>query len=170
MQPLVGVHHDRFTTSAIMSRAFVREADSEGPEALPERPVSPHPNFVTAKGLRQIDARVQELEAARAVAADDRSALLRIERDARYWKQRRASARVIEPPAAPAVARFGVTVRLSFPDGAEHSFQIVGEDEADPAAGQVSWTSPVATALIGRVLGDTAEIFGRRATVIGLQI
>jgi transcription elongation GreA/GreB family factor len=152
-----------------MSRAFVREADSDGLETLPERPVSRHPNFVTATGLRQIDARLHELEGARAVAADDRGALLRIERDLRYWKQRRASARVIEPPEAPTVARFGVTVCLKFPDGAERSFQIVGEDEADPAVGQVSWTSPVATALIGRVLGDAAEIFGRRATVTELR-
>jgi transcription elongation GreA/GreB family factor len=124
---------------------------------------------VTAAGLRQIDARLHELNAARAAAADDPGARAHIERDARYWKQRRASALVIEPPAAPTVARFGVVVRLRFPDGAERSLQIVGEDEADPAAGQVSWTSPVATALIGRVLGDTVEIFGRRATVIELR-
>jgi len=152
-----------------MSRAFVREADPDALEPLPERPISPHPNFVTAAGMAQIDARLRELESAREAAANDPAALARIERDARYWKQRRSSARVIEPPPAPTVARFGVTVRLRFPDAAERSFQIVGEDEADPAAGQVSWVSPVATALIGRVPGDSVEIFGRRATVIELH-
>ena len=152
-----------------MSRAFVREADVDAIETLPERPVSHHPNFVTAAGLRQIDARLRELEAAREAAAGDAAALARIERDARYWKQRRVSARIIEPPATPLVARFGVTVQLRFPDDTERSFQIVGEDEADPAAGQVSWISPVATALIGRVPGDSVEIFGRRATVIALR-
>ena len=44
-----------------MSRAFVREADVDAIETLPERPVSHHPNFVTAAGLRQIDARLREL-------------------------------------------------------------------------------------------------------------
>ena len=38
-----------------MSRAFVKE-DAGGDEALPDRPVSPHPNYVTAEGLAQIDA------------------------------------------------------------------------------------------------------------------
>ncbi|HEX4025330.1 MAG TPA: GreA/GreB family elongation factor [Steroidobacteraceae bacterium] len=152
-----------------MSRAFVRETEPDALEPLPERPVSRHPNFVTAAGLRQIDARLRGFEAAREAAAGEPGTLARIERDARYWRQRHASARLIEPPAAPTVVRFGVTVRLRFPDGVERSFQIVGEDEADPAAGQVSWVSPVATALIGRVPGEAVEIFGRRATVIELR-
>jgi len=152
-----------------MNRAFVREADPDALESLPERPLSPHPNFVTAAGMAQIESRLRELERARAAAANDPAALQRIERDARYWKRRRSSARVVEPPPSPQVARFGVTVRLRFPEGVERSFQIVGEDEADPAAGQVSWVSPVATALIGRVPGDSVEIFGRRATVIELR-
>jgi len=33
-----------------MSRAFVRDSDDD-PQSLPERPVSPQPNFVTARGL-----------------------------------------------------------------------------------------------------------------------
>jgi len=41
-----------------MSRAFVRNSDGE-PEPLPERAVSTHPNFVTPRGLAQIEARVQ---------------------------------------------------------------------------------------------------------------
>lgn len=156
---------------ARMSQAFVREPDSQAVEKLPDRPVSSHPNFVTDSGLRQIDAQLQELERAHtaAVAANDATALAGLERDLRYWKQRRGSARVITPPPNPDIVRFGVCVTLRFDDGAQHRFRIVGEDEADPPHGLVSWTSPVGAALIGRRQGDTVEVFGRPATLIQLS-
>ena len=47
-----------------MSRAFVKEDDGSRPEVLPELPVSPLPNLVTARGLRLIEARIAELETA----------------------------------------------------------------------------------------------------------
>lgn len=40
----------------------------------------------------------------------------------------------------------------------EHSFQIVGEDEADFAHGMISVTSPIARALIGKREGDTVKV------------
>jgi hypothetical protein len=52
-----------------MSRAFVKEDDGSRPEALPELPVSAAPNLVTARGLRLIEARIAELEAALASSA-----------------------------------------------------------------------------------------------------
>jgi transcription elongation GreA/GreB family factor len=154
-----------------MSRAFVRESDAGAADALPERPISPHPNFVTQTGLAKIDARVRELEATRSAAltAGDGSALAGIERDLRYWKQRRSSARMIAAPAAPEIVRFGVTVSLRFEAGGEQRYQLVGEDEADPAAGLISWTSPVGGALIGRRAGDRVEISGRAAEIIAMQ-
>jgi len=154
-----------------MSRAFVREADTDTVDALPDRPISPHPNFVTHTGVAKIDARLRELEATRstALAANDRTALAGVERDLRYWKQRRSSARIIEPPAAPEIVRFGVTVRLRFDEGAERRYQLVGEDEADPPAGLVSWTSPVGSALIGRQAGDVVEVSGRQAEIVAMH-
>jgi transcription elongation GreA/GreB family factor len=154
-----------------MSRAFVREADADATDALPDRPISPHPNFVTRTGAAKIDAHLRELEATRsaALAADDGSSIAGIERDLRYWKQRRSSARVIDPPAAPEIVRFGVTVRLRFDEGAERRYQLVGEDEADPAAGLVSWTSPVGSALIGRRTGDVVEVSGQQAHIVAMQ-
>ena len=154
-----------------MSRAFVRESDSDALDTLPDRPISPHPNFVTQAGLAKIDSRLRELEAARsaALAASDRAALAAIERDLRYWKQRRSSARIIAPPAAPEIVRFGVTVSLRFDDGAERRYQLVGEDEADPAAGLISWTSPVGSALIGRGAGDVVPVSGRQAEIVAMQ-
>jgi transcription elongation GreA/GreB family factor len=151
-----------------MSRAFVRETDQ--PEPLPERVVSAHPNFVTAAGLQLIEARVRELEGARAVSRenDEPADLAVIERDLRYWCQRRATARVIETAAHPEVVRFGVKVTLRFDGGREQTFQLVGEDEADPAHGLVSWVSPLAGALIGHGEGDEVSALGERARIVRL--
>ncbi len=43
-------------------------------------------------------------------------------------------------------------------DEAEHSFQIVGDDEADLSLGMISISSPIARALIGKREGDTATV------------
>jgi transcription elongation GreA/GreB family factor len=154
-----------------MSRAFVRETDAEVIDPSPDRPISPHPNFVTASGLAKIDACIAQLTGTRetAVQADDAAALRGIDRELRYWKQRRSSARVISPPAAPEIVRFGVSVQLAFGDGGGCDFRLVGEDEADPASGLLSWTSPVGKALIGRSLGDALELFGRRAKIVSMH-
>ena len=154
-----------------MSRAFVRETEGDALGALPDRPISPHPNFVTSAGLAKIEARLGELASTRAAAlmADDRTALAGIDRELRYWKQRRSSARIIAAPAAPAIVRFGVTVSLRFDDGGQQHFQLVGEDEAQPASGLVSWTSPVGSALIGRRAGERVEVGGRQAEIVAMH-
>jgi transcription elongation factor GreA len=54
---------------------------------------------------------------------------------------------------------FGVTVDLSDEEtGDEVTYQIVGEDEADIKEGKISVTSPIARALIGKEVGDIAEV------------
>jgi transcription elongation GreA/GreB family factor len=153
-----------------MSRAFLRETEAEVID-LPDRPISPHPNFVTLSGLAKIDARVHELNAQRDAAAttEDLIALPGIDRDLRYWRQRRDSARIVAPPAGPEVVRFGVNVQLHFDDGTGRDFRLVGEDEADPATGLLSWASPVGKALIGRRLGDRVEVFGRQAEIVEMR-
>lgn len=153
-----------------MSRAFVRESDQDA-QPLPERIISAHPNLVTPAGLRQIEERVRELETARrdARGEDDGSALARIDRDLRYWTQRRTTARVIEPTASPTAVRFGVNVTLRLEDGSEREFRLVGEDEADPARGLVSWVSPLAEALIGAKLGDTVKFQEHDAEIVRLE-
>src|ERR1700752_4147077 len=125
-----------------MSRAFVRENDgAEVPQDLPERPVSSHPNFVTARGLQQIEDRIHELEAAREEPkrSEDKDALARVDRELRYWQQRKASAKLVEQEDSPVKVRFGVRVTVRFADGTDRSFTLVGEDEADPAQGTISW-------------------------------
>lgn len=153
-----------------MSRAFVRESD-EDDVAPPERVISPQTNFVTPTGLRQIAAQLQALEDERAAAraSGDRSALARIERDLRYWSQRRASARVVEVMGDPDAVRFGVRATVRFPDGSERSFRLVGEDEAEPARGLVSWVSPIAQVLMGSAVGDEVEVLGQAAIVTRIE-
>ena len=153
-----------------MSRAFVKESDGAG-EPLPELAISPHPNFVTPTGLTLIEQRVAALEAEQRAArgADDKQLLARINRDLRYWTQRRASARLVPVAVAPIeVARFGVEVSLRFEDGAERMFRIVGEDEADPARGLVSWAAPLGRTLTGKSPGDEVEVLGQTAEIVAL--
>ena len=159
--------------AGFMSRAFVRENDgSEVTQDVPERPVSSHPNFVTARGLRQIESHIHELEAAREAPkrSEDKDALARVDRELRYWQQRKASAKLVEPEAAPVKARFGVRIALQYDDGAQRSYTLVGEDEADPAQGLISWISPIAQALIGHGVGDEVTLQGQRAEIVNLDI
>jgi transcription elongation GreA/GreB family factor len=153
-----------------MSRAFVRESD-EAAESLPERVVSSHPNFVTTTGLRQIEEQVANLETARQTArgAADKALLARIERDLRYWTQRLATARVIEFAPASANVRFGTRVTVRFEDGAERTFQLVGEDEANPAQGLLSWVAPLAAAVVGQAAGDTLDFQGRPVEIVSVD-
>ena len=149
-----------------MSRAFVKEDDGAGADALPDRPISPHHNYVTAEGLALIDAELARLGTALADAGDDRPARAAIERDLRYWRQRHATAEVVPTPTETDTARFGSTVTIARGDGREQVWRIVGEDEADPAKGTLSYVSPLAAALSGKGVGDIVEIAGNEAEIV----
>ncbi|MGH8218779.1 MAG: GreA/GreB family elongation factor [Steroidobacteraceae bacterium] len=153
-----------------MSRAFVHESDGE-PESPPERPVSDRPNLVTPEGLRQIEERLRELEGERhaAKSAEDAPTLARIERDLRYFNRRRGSAQLIEPLAASQSVRFGVRVRLKREEGGEITYRLVGEDEAQPARGLLSWASPLAQSLLGKEVGDTVRFQGGELEIAGIE-
>ena len=155
-----------------MSRAFVKESeDSAGDADLPERPVSPHRNLVTASGLEQIAGHVRQLEEelARARAADDKPAIARCQRDLRYWNQRRASAELVPAGRADGRVRFGSKVTLAFDDGTRKALTIVGEDEADPAAGTVAYVAPVAAGMIGARLGERVTLGGADAEIVSID-
>lgn len=151
-----------------MSRAFVKESDGEDGEALPELQVSPHRNLVTPSGLQQIEETVGRLQAALSAArADaDRAQIARIQRDLRYWSERQRTAEVIRTPASAEVVRFGFRVKLEMPDGGTVEYRIVGEDEADPARGSISYVSPIASRLIGRKVGDDVAVPDGAATIV----
>ena len=140
-----------------MSRAFVKEQDDLPPDAPPELAVSEHPNLVTPRGLRLIEQKLFELnEAVSADPAEDEKA--RLLRDLRYWTQRRASARLVEHNERDKEVAFGSEVTIRRHDGPPETWEIVGEDEADPSHGRISYVSPIADALMGAREGETVEV------------
>lgn len=157
-----------------MSRAFVKESD-DVPE-LPDRPVSEHPNFVTEKGLAQIEAEIAAHRAAltEAQAAEDRPAMAAASRELRYWSARRSSADLQRPPADCDTVHFGcrVTIRRDPPPQKGKTivaYTIVGEDEADPARGTLSFVSPLARALMGKAVGDVVPMGEGEAEIVKIE-
>ena len=158
-----------------MSVAFTREEDLEATAAdLPDRPISPHPNLVTPAGLARIESALAEARAAYAAAQAkgdieaDRTAMARATRDLRYWSARRATAQLVETQADGRV-RFGGSVTIEREDGRAQTWRIVGEDEADPAAGSVSHVSPLAVALTGKSVGDEAVVAGQTVEITAVD-
>lgn len=148
-----------------MSRAFVKEADDNLPsDELPERPQSPHPNYVTPGGLAQLNARVHALQEERdkLAAQDDpmaRTRLFEVKRDLRYFQGRVERAILVDPSGQPKdEVHFGAEVEMEHEDGARMTYRIVGEDEAEVAAGRISWASPVGKTLIGLKVGDSIAL------------
>jgi transcription elongation GreA/GreB family factor len=159
-----------------MAVAFTREEDYESQAAnLPDRPISPHPNLVTATGLAAIEAELSAARAAYAAAqaeggiSTDRTAMARATRDLRYWAARRASAQLTEPADSRDIVQFGRTVDCEREDGRRQTFRIVGEDEADPAKGSVSYVSPLARGLLGKTVGDIAMVNGAEVEVTAVR-
>ena len=160
-----------------MSRAFVNEdAQSEAQAELPERPQSPHPNYVTPQGFAALERRLADLLAERSVLSDgaeamsQEAALRRIDRNARYVGMRIDRAVLVNPDEQPRdEVAFGATVRVRETDGEERAFTIVGEDESDAAGGKVSWVSPLANALLGARVEDTVT-WGRPSGNVDLEI
>lgn len=156
-----------------MSVAFTREEDVEAAAAhLPDRPISPHPNLVTPEGLAALENALAAARAAYSSAQTtgtvqaDRTAMSRAARDLKYFSARRASAQVVMPVASAGQVMFGSTVTFDRDDGRRQTFRIVGEDEADAAHGTVSHVSPLARALMGKAVGETAIVAGAEVEIV----
>ncbi|GGD55325.1 nucleoside-diphosphate kinase [Erythrobacter arachoides] len=145
-----------------MSVAFRRDSDEEHLEPKFEIPLPAGPNLVTARGLALIESRIAELETSLAASSDE-AATAAIKRDLRYWRQRRSSAELAVRPAGDIVG-FGVTVRVLF-NGKPRTFTIVGDDEADPANGMISFKSPLSQAMLGSEIDETLP-FGNNPDAI----
>ncbi len=147
-----------------MSRAFVKESDQELASAeLPERPRGAGPNYVTARGLEALRARLKELHGEREglVAAAEpmaRQRLLEVKRDIRYFTAQLERATLVTMDGQPRdQVHFGASVTIRDEQGKNHFFHIVGDDEADVAAGRISWGAPLAHALLGARVGDSVK-------------
>jgi len=159
-----------------MSVAFTKDEDHEAAAAnLPDRPVSPHPNLVTPQGLAQLEAAFAAAKAAYSAAqaagdvSEDRTHMARATRDLRYYTARLASAQRIAPVGAPDKVVFGCTVTIERDDGRTQTFRIVGEDEADPQAGSISYVSPMARALLGKAVGDEVQVAGAGVEITAIR-
>lgn len=142
-----------------MNRAFVRESDGDDAGDLPDLPVSEYPNYVTPRGMALLRARLDETQARLAnIDPDAESARLdraHAEREQRWLQGRVLAAIPVSVPADPGRVGFGAAVELVDQDDTAYRYRIVGEDEADPEHGLVSWVSPLARALNGARVGDS---------------
>jgi transcription elongation factor GreB len=132
--------------------------------------------YITPQGFARIRAEYEELFSterpklvdtiAWAAANGDRSEngdyiygrkrLREIDRRLSYLSKVMKSAKVVDPARQEQrdTVRFGATIELADEGDARRIITLVGEDEADASAGQVSWAAPIARALIGAKVGD----------------
>ena len=159
-----------------MSVAFTKEdsAETASETLLPDRPVSSHPNLVTEAGLKALESRLLEAREAYETAQkiedinERRRQAAAPLRDARYFAARVRTAQVIAKPTSNDTVAFGSTVTFKRGDGRVQTYHIVGEDEADPKAGSISFVSPVARLLMGKAVGDVAGAAGQELEIIAI--
>ncbi len=159
-----------------MSRAFVKE-DSAVPEEPLKRQASGRPNYVTAAGLDRLKARAAELAALRTELLGKKKQeeprgleLQQAEIDLAYYEGQVKSAKLVDNRGLEADdIRFGAVIKVRNQAGAEREYSIVGEDEADAAAGRLNWASPLAAALLGKKQGVRVRL-ERKGGDIDLEI
>src|SRR3954451_16155406 len=160
-----------------MSVAFTKEdsAETASETLLPDRPVSPHPNLVTEAGLNALQSGLDQAREAYETAQkiedvnERRRQAATPLRDARYFAARVRTAQIVATPASTEIVAFGSTVTFRRDDGRVQTYHIVGEDEADPKAGSISFVSPVARLLMGKAVGDVAEVSGHELEIIAIS-
>lgn len=159
-----------------MSVAFTKEdsAETAAEVLLPDRPISTAPNLVTPEGLvaleRQRDAaRAQYDEAMQIEDVNERRRQAATPlRDLRYFAERVRTAQLMPASSAGTTVVFGSTVSFSRDDGRTQTYRIVGEDEADPKAGSISYVSPIARALMDKSVGDVVSAGALEVEIIAI--
>ena len=160
-----------------MSVAFTKEesAETASETLLPDRPISANPNLVTENGLKALELQLRDAreayEAAQKIEdVNERRRLSAIPlRDARYFSERLRTAQLVPDPVSTDVVAFGSTVTFSRADGRVQKFRIVGEDEADPKAGSVSFASPVAKSLLGKTVGEVVGSGNQELEIVAIS-
>ena len=160
-----------------MSVAFVKEesAETAAETQLPDRAVSEHPNLVTEQGLKLLEKQLRAARAAHEVANsvedinERRRQLAPHLRDIRYLAERLRTAQLVPAPESTEIVAFGSKVTFTREDGRVQSYRIVGEDEADPKTGSISYVSPVARALNGKSVGDVVTVSGQELEITAIE-
>jgi transcription elongation GreA/GreB family factor len=163
--------------SPSLSVAFTKEdsAETASEILLPDRPVSPHPNLVSEKGLKALELQLLQAREAFETAQkiedvnERRRQAANPLRDVRYFAARVRSAQVIPNPTTTETVAFGSRVTFRRDDGRVQKYCIVGEDEADPKAGSISFVSPVARALMGKAVGDVVGTSGQEFEIMAIS-
>ena len=191
-------HCERMTTHTTtpMSKAFTKESDdSNNDDELQLPPLPPGgKNYITPQGFATLRAELKELveverpkivEAVHWAAKNgDRSEngdylygkkrLREIDRRIRFLIKRLEIAVVADPAVHHGHTQifFGATVTYVDDEGVERSVKIVGIDEANSAAGEVSWVSPIARTLLKAYEGDVLKLVmpGRVSEVEVLKV
>jgi len=145
-----------------MSVAFRRDSDEEHMEPRFELPLPAGPNMVTARGLGLIAAKVVELKAAVAAESEEEPRKV-LQRELRYWQTRETTAEIAPTPEADVVG-IGSRVRIRLA-GRERVIDLVGHDEADPAADRLSFLAPLSNALIGGEPGEKVDFNGKAEAI-----
>lgn len=159
-----------------MSVAFTKEdsAETAAETMLPERPVPAGPNLVTPAGLSALERQLAEARAAyeAALTIEDvnerRRQAANPFRDLRYLAERVRTAQVVPAAAGTDVVAFGGKVTFRRDDGRVQSYVIVGEDEAEPKAGSISFASPIARALMGRAVGEVVSLGDSELEIVSI--
>jgi transcription elongation factor GreB len=165
-----------------MSKAFTKEADGEPDDAADAAAALPAgtKNYITPAGLARLRAEVRRLQqverpkvvevVAWAAGNGDRSEngdylygkrrLREIDRRLRFLMRRIEIAVPVDPKLQRNRAQvfFGATVTYANARGEERTVRIVGVDEARSEAGEVSWISPIARALLRAREGDAVQV------------
>lgn len=142
-----------------MSRAFVKEGDGDL-DPLPDLPLSPHPNYVTPRGLAALQARLLDTQSTLTALRARPERLNKLpeaaaERDIRYIEARLRTAILTDPATQPLTeVAFGLCVTTRDATGHLARYEITGEDETDATLGRIAPTSPLARALLGAQVGD----------------
>src|ERR1700690_3606862 len=163
--------------------------------AVAQKPTKPaETNYITPVGFRRLADELTFLRTKKrpevvgalgdAAAEGDRSEnaeyiyrkkqLREIDRRLRFLSKRLDNVEIVDPRTQKRTDRgfFGATVRVEDSAGEEFLYRIVGEDETDGAAGDISWKSPVGRALLGKTEGDSVMVRwhagNRELTIAGI--
>jgi transcription elongation factor GreB len=141
-----------------MSKAFTRESDESGDDAIPPTRPSLPPgttNYITPQGAERLTQRLDNLLETRRQSSDTpNSDVRKLDAAIRALQQILSSVVVAQPSPNPEKVAFGTTVRIRHQNGEEETYHIVGVEESDPENGSISWLSPLARALLSRKVGD----------------
>lgn len=160
-----------------LSVAFIKEdsAETASETMLPARAISAELNLVTEAGLQALDLQLNQARQAYEAASkiEDvnerrRQAAIPL-RDLCYFAERIRTAQLVPAPTSTEKVAFGSTVSFRREDGRLQKYRIVGEDEADPKAGSISYVSPLARLLIGKAIGDVVSVGNREVEILAIS-